>query len=382
MKPVEPPTPESAPPAPGASPSGAPADGWRRAADALPSMLLITDSDGVILDMNRGAAEFLSAPIPPATPGAAAGAEAGIGSCIHTMGPGEPWPTASRLARQAAAAGAPAAEPWREEQSGRVWSVSVSPSPGSAGSDGRLVVMACDVTRLMAQQRERNRSGAMSRLGSLIGGMAHEVRNPLFTISATIDAFEARFGAAGDNRRYIETLRAAVNQLNNLMQLLLDYGRPPEIRTAPGTIDRAVLPAVERLLPRAEGAGVRLENRVPPGLPPVPMDRDRISQAVHNLVQNALEYTPGGGTITVRAGEVFEEGRRWIECRVEDTGPSIPEEDLLRVFEPFFNQHYGGTGLGLPTAQRIVEQHGGLVRARNLPEGGAAISLLLPLAEG
>jgi signal transduction histidine kinase len=173
-----------------------------------------------------------------------------------------------------------------------------------------------------------------------------------------------------------------VNQLSALMQQLLDYGRPPGIQTSRGTIDAAALPPIERLTPRADGAGVRLENRIPPGLPPILMDRERIIQVFQNLVENSLQHTPAGGLIRVSAGEVTGHGRRWIECRVEDSGPGFAPGDLPRIFEPFFSQRHGGTGLGLSIAQRIVEQHGGTVRARNLPEGGAAVAFLLPVTEG
>jgi signal transduction histidine kinase len=331
----------------------------RRAFDAIGSMVLVLDPEGGIRDRNRAA---------PAAAGN-----------IRDLEAGEPWRTAARLVRQAAAARAPATEGAREPGGARSWEVEATPAPGAGGL---LVLVVREVTRLVAEERSLIRCEDLACLGSLVSGVAHEVRNPLFTISATLDAFEARFGASDENRRFLDTLHAGVNQISALVNNLLDYGHPPEICTAPGSLEAAARPALERLIPRAEGIGIRLEIRIPEGLPSILMDRDRVTQAIQNLVENALYYTRVGGRIAVGAGAVTRDGRRWVECRVEGAGPPIGPEDLGRIFEPFFHQHYGESGLGLPIARRIVEQHGGTLEARHLPGGGMAVAFLLPVVEG
>jgi len=113
-------------------------------------------------------------------------------------------------------------------------------------------------------------------------------------------------------------------------------------------------------------------------LAPLPMDRARLLAALRNLVENAVHHAPAGSTVTVEAVDVEEDGRRGVACSVLDEGPGFRDEDLPYVFAPFFTRRRGGTGLGLSIVQRIVEQHGGEVRAGSRPEGGAAVTVVLP----
>jgi len=97
-----------------------------------------------------------------------------------------------------------------------------------------------------------------------------------------------------------------------------------------------------------------------------------------NLIENALQHSPAGGTVRLTAALVRSEGRIWVECVVEDSGPGIRAEDLPHVFEPFFTRRRGGTGLGLSIVERIVADHGGTLAAQNRPEGGARLTVRLP----
>ena len=115
---------------------------------------------------------------------------------------------------------------------------------------------------------------------------------------------------------------------------------------------------------------------LPPGLPPVVADRDRIKQVLLNLVLNALQAMPGGGTLTLEAG--LSGGG--VTLAVMDTGSGIPSEVLPRLFEPYVTTKVKGLGLGLAIARRIVEAHGGRIEAENRPEGGSRFRVTLPLA--
>jgi signal transduction histidine kinase len=110
------------------------------------------------------------------------------------------------------------------------------------------------------------------------------------------------------------------------------------------------------------------------------MDRGRLVQVFHNLVENAIHYSPRGGVVAVEVEEVQWADGHWIVCAVRDAGPGFSEGDLERLFEPFFSRRIGGTGLGLSIVQRIVEEHGGQITATNHPQGGAVLTLRLPVA--
>jgi signal transduction histidine kinase len=100
-----------------------------------------------------------------------------------------------------------------------------------------------------------------------------------------------------------------------------------------------------------------------------------------NLIDNAVQLSPAGGRVTVSAMPIEFAGRAWVECRVEDDGPGFADEELERAFEPFFSKRKGGTGLGLPIVQRIVEEHSGKIHVANRAGGGAVITMRLPVPQ-
>jgi signal transduction histidine kinase len=155
-------------------------------------------------------------------------------------------------------------------------------------------------------------------MGSLVAGVAHEVRNPLFTISASIDAFEARFGSSSEESRYLSVLRGGVNRLSSVMEQLLDYGKPTPYfptRAEPGVL---IQEAVDSLAAESGSRGVRIVTRVPEALPTILVDRGRLVQVFQNLILNALQHSKPESTVVLAAIPIHESGRSWIECTVED----------------------------------------------------------------
>ena len=246
--------------------------------------------------------------------------------------------------------------------------------------DGRIVAIARDLTSRLRMEEELRRSQTLSAMGTLIAGVAHEVRNPLFGISATLDALEAHVEGGqdlGELPQFLQVLRDQLGRLTGLMQDLLDYGRPAAIEPHPLPFESVVARAVTACDPLARQHGVGIRTAVPDGLPLLRLDRDRLSQALINLVENAIQHSPGGGVVSIAAVLLPGEG---VEVTVRDSGPGVAPDDLPHLFEPFFSRRVGGTGLGLPIVQRIVEEHGGRVSAANHPEGGACLSVRLPLS--
>ncbi len=232
---------------------------------------------------------------------------------------------------------------------------------------------------LRRSEEERRREEKMAAMGSLVAGVAHEVRNPLFGISGTIETLGVRLGPHPDLDKYFAVLKRDVGRLRVLMQDLLDYGKPPRLVLAPTPLETIVAEAVRACEPLPEGLGV--ETMLAPDLPPVVVDRRRLEQVLENLIRNAVQHSPAAGRVVVEAGRsragLDERGAVWLSVR--DVGPGFRAEDLPRLFEPFFTKREGGTGLGLSIAQRIVEQHGGRIVAENHAAGGAVVRLTLPL---
>ena len=265
---------------------------------------------------------------------------------------------------------------------GSSFPIEVSLSDMRLGTRRLLIGSVRDLTekkrteqQLDAMAQEVRRHEVMALIGSLVAGFAHEARNPLFGISAILDALAARFGEASEYTEHFAMLRREVKRLNDLMQDLLEFGRPAS-PLQPRPIGPVLMQAVSECAVLARTASVAIAVDAPDAAVEIAMN-DRLVRAFQNLLQNALQFSPAGTTVTFATSRP-EEG--WLECAVRDVGPGIPPADLPRLFEPFFTRRRGGTGLGLAIVQRIVEEHRGSIGARNHADGGACVSVRLPVA--
>lgn len=239
-----------------------------------------------------------------------------------------------------------------------------------------------DVTERRRAEEERARLQVMGALGHLVGGLAHEVRNPLFAISATLEALMAGLDDAQPAFlcQALENLREPTARLTALMSELLEYGKPWGQELTADSLREVISLAVADCQALAAEKGVQLTVRLPGRELRVKMIRRRLLVALINLIQNAVQHTPPGGAVVVEVEELVTDGEARALCCVKDSGPGFRVQDLPRLFEPFFTRRQGGTGLGLPIAQRIVEEHGGRIDAGNLPEGGAVLVIEIPEA--
>jgi PAS domain S-box-containing protein len=339
------------------------AEEWRDTFDSIQAPLVIA-GDGARLTRMNAAALRLSH-YRDYTPA--------IGQPVASLGDDAIWKDIDALAR-ASADRDQAIFMQGVAADGRSWDLLASRS-----TRGQTIIIATDVTELVRMQDKLLRTERMSEMGALVAGVAHEVRNPLFGISATLDAFENKYGSE-QFRGYTSALREQVDRMSALMHALLEYGRPLASPLQPQCIAVVINSAVANAGTLARQHGVTLRSTVPPELVPVPMDRNRMVQVFDNLIANAVQHSRDGGVVAVSA-EVSTDEKR-VRIAVEDRGPGFRDDDLLRVFEPFFTRRRGGTGLGLSLVRRIVEEHGGTVTAANREEGGAAMLVTLPIAEG
>lgn len=233
---------------------------------------------------------------------------------------------------------------------------------------------------LRRSEEERARLQIMGALGHLVGSLAHEVRNPLFAISATVETLlmELEDPRYEPLRRPLENLREPTNRLGELMSELLEYGKPLGQNLIEGSFHDVVRQAAADCEPLAAERKVELRLQLGEGEPRVGMIRHRLLTALTNLIQNAVQHTPGGAAVLVEAGEVEDEGGSWVRCSFKDSGKGFRTEDLPRIFEPFFTRRRGGTGLGLSIVQRVAEEHRARLVADNHPGGGAIVTLEIP----
>ncbi|HEX3577867.1 MAG TPA: PAS domain S-box protein [Thermoanaerobaculia bacterium] len=337
---------------------------WKETFDTVTTPILITGKNGAIVRVNRAALEL-----------SGLSEEEIAGRRIDGIDDGEPWQTAAQLVSYIAGKrqGTTAET---KDAGGRTWDIIVS-HLAAPGDGERFILVLWEITGIVELQESLRRSETLSAMGTLVAGVAHEVRNPLFGISATLDAFDEEMKQPG----YAEcgaTLRQEVNRLVHLMQELLEYGKPAALSIDSGDLTTVVGEAVESRRSAAQAARVGIRNALT-AMPALLMDSSRLRQVFENLIDNAIQHSDPGMTVYVSTRIADHAGRQWVECRVEDEGPGFAPQDFDRVFEPFFSQREGGTGLGLSIVQRIVEEHSGKVLAANRHEGGGSIRVLFPL---
>jgi len=238
----------------------------------------------------------------------------------------------------------------------------------------------------MDESREREREllrAQNTELATLAGGLAHEIRNPLSTIGMNLELLAEDLGEDDSPRgrrmlRRIGSLRAECRNLEEILNAFLQFARAGELHLEEGQLNDVVSEYVGFLEAQAEAADVELRTHLDSDLPPVPLDRALMRQALANLCRNALEAMPEGGSIElltrVRAGAVVLE--------VIDTGRGMDEKTRSKMFQAFFSTRSGGSGLGLPTVRRIVEAHRGQIVCESEPGRGTRFSVSLPIGLG
>jgi two-component system phosphate regulon sensor histidine kinase PhoR len=247
------------------------------------------------------------------------------------------------------------------------------------GASSGVVMVLHDVTALRQLERVRT---------EFVANVSHELRTPLTAIQGYLETLLAGALDERENaRRFLEIVLRHSERLGRLLNDLTDLSNielgKVTLRREPVRVDEVVASVVDIIAPRAARAKVSVTSEVPSDLPEVSADRDRVAQILINLVDNAVKYTPEGGSVTVTARRVDEGG---IEVAVADTGIGIPPADLPRITERFYrvdkarSRELGGTGLGLAIVKHLVMAHGGELAIESEQERGTTVRFTLPIA--
>jgi signal transduction histidine kinase len=243
-----------------------------------------------------------------------------------------------------------------------------------------------DKTKGSARGSER-----IAFLVRLADGLAHEIKNPLSTMSINLTLLQEdweRTGAARNpadpqrtpreerSLKRIRTLQREVQRLEQILEDFLHYARGGEVNRKPEDISRIVRELLEFVEPEDERRSIRHHVDLPVGLPLVLVDEVRIKQAILNLLVNARQAMVEGGELLVRVRRMGNQ----VEVSITDTGVGMSSEALARCFDEYWSDKPGGTGLGLSTARRIIEEHGGTITAISELGRGSSFSIYLPLA--
>ncbi len=225
----------------------------------------------------------------------------------------------------------------------------------------------------------------LASVGQLAGGMAHEINNPVTSILSLASHMAEDKNSGTLNSRQRTNLQVIAQQAQRVSKIvgnLLTFSRQSHLQLSQVEVGELLDTAVTLVQYRLRDSKIRLRREIDSPLPPVLGDAGRLTEVFINLLNNAIEAMPGGGTLTLRARRTTgPEGG--VRVEVADTGQGIPAEHVSRIFDPFFTtkEPGRGTGLGLSISHGIIRDHGGRIWAESPPGGGARLTVLLPKEE-
>jgi len=233
-----------------------------------------------------------------------------------------------------------------------------------------------DVSKLAAQEKHL-------LLSRLLARVAHEIRNPLSSLDIHVQLLEEDLSGTAPELRdkttgRLEIIRGELHRLENIVQQFLSLAGPSSLDLQQVEIGRIIGHVCELLRPEAASREIEILACVPADLPSVVADPSQLTQALVNLIINAIQAIERKGSVAASAAADLANGV--LSMSVRDTGPGLPADQKSAIFEPFFTTKSDGSGLGLWIVQQVVVAHGGVIQAANAPQGGAVFTVHLPLA--
>jgi two-component system nitrogen regulation sensor histidine kinase GlnL len=262
-----------------------------------------------------------------------------------------------------------------------------APIYASRGSQEGAVMIIRDLSRIRALEDSLRRADRLSMLGTLAAGLAHEIKNPLGGIKGAAQLLSMELGEDSSLRDYTQIMVKEAERINFIIEELMDLGnpRPPEVGDVDLTriLDDIIL--LQREADRSQH--IRFVLKLDPSIPPVQGDESLLTRLFLNLVKNAREAISHDGEVLIETRiasnyHMTGPGRRsspMVDITISDTGCGIAPEEMDRIFTPYFTTKSKGSGLGLAIAQKIIEDHRGLLKIESSPGQGTTMTVSLPL---
>jgi len=250
----------------------------------------------------------------------------------------------------------------------------IVPFLNADGKPWQYMAIRYDVTQRKLHEQKLREQATLISLGEMAAVVAHEVRNPLAGIRGGLQLLSSLLPDSPDGHEFVREIIGRIDALNAVIEDLLAFARLREPRIASVDVSALLSDSLKGLQHDPTLGLVSWETRIEPGVV-LEVDGDQMRSIFTNLLMNAAQSMPQGGLVSVEAGVADSS---WIVA-VRDRGPGIPAEVRRRAFEPFYTTKHRGTGLGLPTARRIAEAHGGSISLDNAAAGGTVARVELPL---
>ena len=231
-------------------------------------------------------------------------------------------------------------------------------------------------TEVLFQTEEQlRRADRLSALGELSAGMAHEIRNPLGSIKGAAEILRDDYRPDDPKAEFVQILLRETDRLNAILQEFLDFARPKPPALRATEVNEIIESVLMLITQPARKAKVTIEKRLDPAIGRRDLDGELLKQAFLNLLLNALQAMPGGGTLNVESR--LRDGM--LEVLITDTGTGIAPDDRRKLFSPFFTTKKDGTGLGLAITYRIVRNHQGTIDVDTAPGAGTTFTVRIPV---
>jgi two-component system sensor histidine kinase HydH len=238
------------------------------------------------------------------------------------------------------------------------------------------VILFRDLSEVKQLKDEIARGERLASIGRLAAGVAHEIRNPLSSIKGFATYFKERYRDVPEDQKTAEIMIQEVERMNKVIGQLLEFARPLNIEKKPTSLGALVQHSLKMIEADARDRGIKINTSISPDMEKAFVDPDKMKQVFLNLYLNACESMENGGTLFVELRE--DDSAGGVRIMISDTGTGIKDEDLTRVFDPYFTTKSSGTGLGLAIVHKIVESHGGEVRVESRRGEGTVVTILLP----
>ena len=234
--------------------------------------------------------------------------------------------------------------------------------------------MTGKLRELKRLEEELRRKDRLAALGELSAGVAHEIRNPLGIIKSSAQVLNRNAGGSAKAKELTSFIMEEVDRLDRVVNDLLEFARPGELNLEEGKLEDTVERSLHLAEPRLSEGNIEIFRDFGDNLPAIKVDSEVLSQAFLNLVINAVESMPDGGKLSVKIHSQFN----YVEVSFADTGMGLPEENLRKIFNPFFSTKDEGSGLGLPIVHKIVEAHNGTITVKSNINQGSVFTVRLP----
>jgi two-component system sensor histidine kinase AtoS len=269
------------------------------------------------------------------------------------------------------------AESLHIRKDGVVFPVEVSAS--LVDIDGYKYCLTFDrnITERKQAEEKLVRTEQMKFCGEMAASLAHEIKNPLAGIMASIEVLHDELNITEDDRMVMKTIIEEIRRIESLLNELLSFARPVRSQMIPVNVNN-IIESVLTMQTSAKNMEIKIVKSLDAPLPDIFVDPMQVKQAILNLYANAVEAMPNGGVVSIKTSANEHKGMVLIE--IADTGTGITEDVKEKIFQPFFSTKSKGTGLGLAITKQIIEQHGGTIHAYNNKDGGAVFTILLPFA--